>query len=314
MTNVTVSNGVAPTPAKAPELSVVVPAVNTMGDVINCLEALEDQRVDLPDLEVLLVNRLGHEVSRQVGECFGTVQLLDVPESTTIPEMRATAFRAATGDHVAVIEDHVVVPLGWGRRMIDALDEEKVDVVGGAVENAATETLMDWACFLCEYSHLIPPIQEGDVPGVTGNNVIYRRSTLMKFEEAWTAGKWENHLHDAMRAAGVTLFCRPDIVVGHKKHYTFEEYLTQRYYYARSYAAARVKDAPLSTKLFYGAACAALPPVLFQRTVLNIAKKRKHLGLLAKSTPLIGAFVTSWAAGEIVGSLAGDGGSLSKVC
>jgi hypothetical protein len=50
-------------------------------------------------------------------------------------------------------------------------------------------------------------------------------------------------LHDAMRADGVKLICDPNIVVGHKMHYRFVDYLSQRYLYARSYAGARVSGA-----------------------------------------------------------------------
>lgn len=128
------------------------------------------------------------------------------------------------------------------------------------------------------------------------------------------AGKWENHLHDTLRAEGVELFCRPDIVVGHKKHYTFREYMSQRYLYARSYAGARVAEAPAFRRMTYGLGALALPPILFYRTVSRLVWKRKHLRTLAKSLPLIMLFVTSWGAGETVGYLFGPGDSLRKVC
>jgi hypothetical protein len=294
----------------AMQLSVVVPAVNTLVDVTGCLEALEKQRKDV-ELEALVVDRInaGDSISR----LFPWVRVLPVGSSTTIPEMRAAAFRAATGDAIAVIEDHVIVPEGWGKQMLEMIAEGK-PIAGGAVENAATRTLMDWACFLCEYSHCIPPIEGGSVSWLTGNNVVYSRKLIDAHREVVEAGKWENHLHDTLREEGVELFCRPDIVVGHKKHYTFAEYMSQRYLYARSYAGARVQGAPLLKRTAYGVGAFALPPVLFYRTVSRIVSKRKHLGTLAKSLPLISMFVTSWGAGEVVGYFFGPGDSLSKVC
>jgi hypothetical protein len=126
-------------------------------------------------------------------------------------------------------------------------------------------------------------------------------------------GKWENHLHVAMRAAGIKLICRPDFVFGHKMHYTFGLYLSQRYLYARSYAGARLAGAPLGRRLFYGTAAFALPPLLFVRTVRSVLAKGRYRDHLVKSLPLLGIFVTSWAAGEIVGYLFGAGTALSKV-
>ena len=72
-------------------LSVVVPSVNALSDVIDCLTALEAQRRDV-DLEVLLVDRLGDEVRETVDEHFHWVRVLPVAPGTTIPAMRALAF------------------------------------------------------------------------------------------------------------------------------------------------------------------------------------------------------------------------------
>jgi hypothetical protein len=117
-----------------------------------------------------------------------------------------------------------------------------------------------------------------------------------------------------MRQDGVPLVCRPNILVGHKKHYTIREYLTQRYYYARSYAGARVSGAPLAKRLAYGAAAFALPPLLMARTVSRVLSKRRHRGELVRSLPLLTLFVCSWSAGEIAGYVAGPGDSLARVC
>ena len=61
------------------------------------------------------------------------------------------------------------------------------------------------------------------------------------------------------------------------------------------------------------AAALALPSILLFRTVSRIAKKRKHVGVLVKSIPMISVFVTSWGVGEVVGYLFGPGDSLAKV-
>lgn len=293
-------------------LSVVVPCVNTLDDLTGCLSALERQRQDC-DLEVLVVDRLGDPVRNAIRERFDRVRIFPVERGTSIPQMRALAFREATGDAVAVIEDHVIVPDGWARQMLDALDQG-AEVVGGSVENAATDTLLDWAAFLCEYSHCIPPLDAGSVFWLTGNNVVYRRRLLEKFKSYTDAGKWENYLHDALRDAGIALVCHPEIVIGHKKHYTFAEYMSQRYLYARSYAGARVAGAPWSRRAFYGCAAVVLPVLLFYRIVTRILGKRRYHRLLLKSLPLIALFVMSWGWGEVVGYWTGPGDSLSQVC
>jgi hypothetical protein len=295
-----------------PSLTVVVPSVNGLGDLMDCLAALSAQRTDV-DLEVLVADRCGEPVRAEVRRTYPWARILEAPSGTTIPDLRAMAFREACGNSVAVIEDHVIVPPGWARALLDAQAGTDV-VVGGAIENAAVDRLVDWAAFLCEYSHCITPLPEGPADWLPGNNVVYPRALLWRYESVLGRGQWENRLHDAMRRDGVPLVCRPQIAVGHKKHYTVGEYLSQRYLYARSYAGARVADASLPTRLSYGAGALALPPLLMFRTVRRVVAKRRHRAELVRSLPLLAVFVVSWAWGEMVGYIAGPGDSLAKVC
>ncbi len=298
--------------AMAAELSVVVPSVNGLGDLIGCLTALQAQSADV-SVEMLVVDRMGDAVRSEIARRFPSARVLAVPASTTIPRMRQVAFEAATGDAVAVIEDHVVVPPGWARALLDARRETGA-VVGGSIDNAARTSVVDWAAFLCEYSHCITPLPAGPTSALPGNNVVYDRALLLRYRDTLAAGKWENHLHDAMHRDGVPMVLRPEIGVGHKKHYTVGEYLSQRFLYARSYAGERVKGMPLAKRLAYGAAAFALPPLLMYRTVARVLAKRRYRVQLVLSIPLLVLFIMSWTAGEVVGYWTGPADSLSRVC
>jgi len=293
------------------ELSVVVPSVNGFDDLSGTLAALERQRADV-DLEVLVVDRLGRELRERVRAAYPLVRVLEVEAETTIPQMRAIAFRAASAPAVAVIEDHVIVPPGWARSLLRA-QTPSTPVVAGAVENAATTGLVDWAAYLCEYSHCTPPLPAGPADWLTGNNVVYPRALLERYRAVAESGAWENRLHDAFKADGILLTCRPEIVVGHKMHYSFGLYMSQRYLYSRSYAGARAEGASLARRWAMGLASMALPPLLFWRTVSRIGAKGRHRLELVRSLPLLALFVVAWAAGEAVGYVAGPGNSLSKV-
>lgn len=294
-----------------PDLSVVVPSVNGFGDLEGCLRALEAQRTDV-DLEVLVIDRLGPELRRRVSDAFPWVRVIEVDKSTTIPEMRAIGFDASTAPAIGVIEDHVLVRPGWARGMLTALSAA-TPVVGGPIENAATDSLVDWASFLCEYSHCAPPLPGGTVDWLPGNNVVYAREVLTAHDAVIREHGWENRLHDAIRATGTPLTCRPDLVVGHKKHFSFGQYMSQRYLYSRSFAGTRVRGAPLAKRLAYALGSLLLPPVLYFRTVSRIRAKARYRQQLNRSLPYLGLFVLAWAAGEFVGYLAGAGDSLSKV-
>lgn len=295
----------------AAELSVVVPAVNGGQALLETLDALERQRPDVA-LEVLVVNRLGAKVAQEISQHFAHARLLDVPADTPIPHMRALAFQAATAPSIAVIEDHVVVPAGWARALLNA-QSSSTPVVGGPVDNGATGTVVDWAAFLCEYSACMPPLPAGPASWLPGNNIVYPRTLLDRYRTIVEGGGWENRLHDAMRADGIPLTCRPEIVVSHRMHYSLGLYLSQRFLYSRSYAASRAQGAGFARKVFLLLSSLALPPVLFYRTVSRVLTKRRHVGALVWSLPLLILFVVAWAAGEAAGTLAGAGNSLSKV-
>ena len=294
-----------------PQLSVVVPSVNTPVDVLDCMQHLERQR-DEVDLQVIVVERQGARTRDLIRTRFPWVDMIEVDDDSTIPGMRATAFERARGDVVAVIEDHVMVPDGWARQMLRAM-EQADGVVGGSVDNAATTSLLDWAAFLCEYSHLITPIQEGEVDWLAGNNVAYKRPLLERFSSAAQNDKWENFLHDRMREGGIRLICRPEITVGHKKHYAFREYVAQRYYYSRSYAGARVAGASRLKRFVYGAGSVVLPPLLYWRITRTVWRKGRYRKQLLLSLPLMAVFVAAWGIGEGVGYLFGAGEALKKV-
>lgn len=296
------------------DLAVVIPVVNSFSDLRTCLNALLVQ--EGAKIEIIVVERLGPVLRANLDIEFdkdaNNITVIPTAPDATIPEMRAIGIQAAQSDAVAVIEDHVVVPPSWAKAGLDAL-EGGADVIAGPVVNAATDKLVDWAAFLCEYSAVLPPLPEGPSEGLPGNNVIYRKSLLDKHADLISLGRWENYLHDAIKADGVELIMSSALTAGHKMHYTFRLYMEQRFLYSRAYAGMRVKDQPLSKRLTMGAAACALPAVVFVRVVKNILSKGGHTSHLIKSLPMLAAFSVSWGAGEVVGYLFGGGDALSKV-
>ena len=289
----------------------VIPSVNGWGDLEGAVLALTQQEGGAV-IEILVADRLGSSVREPLRQRFPDVRLIEAPADTTIPILRRLAFDAASADVVGVIEDHVRVPPDWAETML-RLQASGESVVGGRVDNAATERFIDRAAFLCEYAACLSP-PEGPAEWLTGNNVTYSRELLQRFAEVIGEGRWENRLHDAMREAGVTLHSHPELPVGHKKHYTFGEYLSQRYLYARSYAAMRSEGQSAAQRFVYGAAALVLPPLLLLRTVRAVLASGKMRGDLLAALPHLAIFVSSWALGEMIGAWFGDGGALARVC
>jgi hypothetical protein len=297
--------------SSATALSVVVPSVNGWSDLDGCLAALERERASTP-IEVLVPERCGASVRDAVARRYPWVRVLPVTTETTIPQMRALAFHEAVSPTVAVIEDHVIVPPAWAARICEARAGD-VRVVAGGLRNAATEKTVDWAAFLCEYSHMLAPLTTGPAEWLTGNNTAYERALLMEYRAVVDAGEWEDVLHATFRAGGITLWCRPDIIVDHKKHYTVREYASQRFLYARAFSSARVRRERTASAVTYGALAFALPALLYYRIVSRVWRSGTHRAELVRSLPLLLLFVTAWGLGEAAGAFLGDGGALARV-
>ena len=295
-----------------PDLSVVIASVNGPEILLECLEALGRTASAGTTLEILVVDRCGNEVRDALASRLPEVRVLPVDPATSIPEMRAVGFEHARGSAIAVIDDHILVPPDWPLQLQRAL-ASGASVVGGSIYNAATGTIVDWAAFFCEYSHVIAPEATHDAERLTGNNVAYVRALRESYSAIARKGLWEDEFHNALRRDGIRLMCAPEIAVGHKMHQRMQEYISQRYWYSRARTGGASEHLTLSQRALGLARSFVLPPVLFARIVARVLRSHRHHRELLKSLPLVAAFVCVWAAGEGVGYTAGPGHALAKI-
>ncbi len=299
-------------PAPLPDLSVIVPAVNGIEILLECVDALRQAATGGTLIEILVVERGGEPVRQHLAVQAPDALVLPVPPGTSIPRMRATGFRHARAGAVAVIEDHVLVPADWAHKLLSSLNSG-ADVVGGSIHNAATTTLVDRAAFLCEYSHLLMPAAGMSVRSLPGNNVAYRRTRAEPYVTLLDEGQWEDQFHQAMRRDGIALTSRPDIAVGHKMHYSMMDYLSQRFLYSRALAGMKRADMPMAQRVLRAVGSFALPPILLTRIIRRVRASARHRRDLIPALPLLAMFVGAWAAGEAVGYATGAGDAMARV-
>ena len=295
----------------APALSVVIPSVTGWRELDGCLAALEREAATTA-MELLVPERCGEPVREALARRYPGARVLPVAPRTPIPAMRALAFEQARGPTVAVLEDHVRVAAGWAEKIL-AARAQGARVIGGTVTNAATTRTVDWAAFLCEYSQLAAPLEAGPAEWLTGNNTAYDTQLLRESRELLAEGRWEDVLHQSLRRQGVRLWCRPDLVAEHERHYTVSEYLAQRYLFARSYAGMRLRRAGWLRRAGYGLLALGLPPVLLLRVVGRVWRGGRHRAELLRALPLLALFVLAWGIGETAGAWLGEGDALGRV-
>src|SRR5260370_32800429 len=105
----------------------------------------------------------------------------------------------------------------------------------------------------------------------------------------------------------------PSLVVYHAKFFEFWDFLAQRYFFGRSFAAMRVAAAPGRTRLFYSTIALFLPPVFLWRYARYFVRKHRFVSELFKASPLLVIFACAWSVGEFLGYTLGDGGASLKV-
>lgn len=110
------------------------------------------------------------------GDELGVARWISRPGESVF-QLHTAAYALATGTIVATTEDHCRVPLAWAEQMLDARQRHpEAAAVGGAVENGATGSLLDWASFFVVQILNMPPLRTRAVSRLAGHvNVSYKR-------------------------------------------------------------------------------------------------------------------------------------------
>jgi hypothetical protein len=175
--------GVSDTSTERPtcKLSVVIGTTQPWPEVRGALDSVCPQAATL-GAEVVLALR--GEDGRPPSGKYPTAKVISGPGETVFA-LRERAIAAASGDIVAVTEDHCQVAPAWCQRIVDAHAEfPEADIIGGAVANGACDA-SGWASFLISNGPFLPPLETGERPIVTGHaNVSFKRRALW----GWGAG------------------------------------------------------------------------------------------------------------------------------
>ena len=282
--------------------------------VIETIEAL-DPAVSGERCEIVIADRLQDDLTARIRRDHPQVRLIDCPPDMTLTEMRTLAFEASSAPIVAVTEDHCVPAPGWAGTVKKAFDQGGPDLVavGGSVVNGVTDTGLDWATYLCEYSFFSPPVAEGESAILPGMNVAYRRSALESVpRDLLVSGFWETTVHPFLLEKGGKFLSLNELVMFHKKRFSWGLFASQRFIYSRYYAGLRFGDAALPKRAVASLASLALPPLLLMRAV-KAAKAKGLSREMLRASPYLLALYCVWAVGESVGALKGPGNALAMI-
>jgi glycosyltransferase involved in cell wall biosynthesis len=295
-----------------PSLSVVIASIVGPPFIDECLESIEKESRQL-GAEVIVVACGTAEYAGRIAARFPWVRVIHRAARETVPELRRTGVLAASGDIVAIIEEHCLAAPDWLRQALDAHARGSYGAVGGPVVDHDYKRLRDWVVYFLEYNGYLPPWAAGEVAELNGANVAYRREVLLRHPDLMAQGYWEASLHPVLLAGGVRFLSVPAMIVRHRGPFDYGYYLRQRYLFSRAFAGHRAQGLPASRKLAYFVAAPVIPFLLLSRMAGRVWAKRCKLAKFAQALPLLMPAVAIYVAGEWVGYLAGPGDALSKV-
>ncbi|MBV6521948.1 MAG: hypothetical protein MNPFHGCM_02092 [Gemmatimonadaceae bacterium] len=299
------------TPDDTPELSVSVICFTTPAHLRRCLEALlvsSEGHV----VEVIVPHDATLSSAAALTSQFPGVWFLDAGARATPAELRARAACASRAPLMAFLEDHCMPAADWVDRVLAA---HRADLagVGGSVEKGfppgrSTDSTLNWAVYLTDYSRYMLPMAAGPAFGLSDCNVSYRRTALESVRSAWSTEFHENVVHDALRREQATLWFDPTIVVYEQRDLTLGAALRDRFSFGRLFGSSRVSGASLSRRLVMTLAALLMPPVLVWRVAKNLFERRRYRGQLVRCLPHLVLVATTWMLGESIGYLSGRAG------
>jgi hypothetical protein len=286
-----------------PTVSVVVASNRERALLDACLASLLPQCAR-QGAELIVTRAASPNEVGALARAMPQVRFVAAPRDATIPQLRGIGMAEATGDIVALTEDHCVAENHW-LEVIMRHAMEGADVVGGGMGNAQRSRAVDWGAYFAEYGFFAPsrPDADGDAPLLTGANVAYSRHVLDEVITWARRGEWENVAHDRLFARGSILRFARTAEIYQNKSYRFGAFCADRFEHGRDYARRRLVEEPYTNRWVHLAATPLLPLLLTGRVARAAGPTRWATFLRALPATL--AFLTAWSVGEAWGYLLG---------
>ena len=298
-----------PRRGSAPTVSVVVASNRDRALLQACLGSLLGQCQRLG--AELLVARAGaaSEVAA-LAKTYPSIRFVSAPVEASIPQLRAIGMGQASGDVVALTEDHCIADEKWVESLTHTANSD-ADVVGGGMDNARRSRAVDWAAYFAEYGFFSterPEAKEG-APLLTGANVAYKRHVIADVIGWAQDGEWENVAHTRLVARGSMLRFARTAAIYQNQSYSLSAFCVDRFEHGRDYARKRLVEEPGARRWILLAASPILPALLTWRVARAAAKGR--WGTFLRALPATMLFLTAWSVGEGIGYLRGPAEGLA---
>lgn len=286
------------------DLSIVIASHGAGGALADCLSSLRRQNRD-GEAEIIVADDSAGESLKSVEEQFPGVRVVNGSGPALAPELWARGAQAARGRAIAFTTADFVPAPDWivQIRRHHALGYE---AVGGAIENGARSSAVQWAVYFCRYAAYMPPFAPHVAAQIAGDNASYQRAALEHCADLTAHGFWEYAVNERLRRDGCALLLTPALHVTHACAPGAWQFCRQRFAHGRVFGAERAAASSTVRRVVYLASSPAIPCVVLAKIARRVVANGRHVGAFVRALPLVIVFTLAWAGGEAVGYLHGS--------
>lgn len=168
-------------------------------------------------IEIVLVHTPGRrgEIDPTRFDGFHGFRPVEIGALPTVAAGFVAAVAAASGDVVALVEDHVLLDPGWAAAVL-AAHAHPCAAVAPCMSNGNPGTAMSWANFLISFGEAFGARPFGPVESGPGHNTSYKRAVLDAYrDDLLSLYQSERNFHYRLRQDGHAILYDPQARLAH---------------------------------------------------------------------------------------------------
>ncbi len=300
------SSRVSSGPSRRFALSVVV-ATDRFRTIRRVADSLGAQTV-AGDLELVVVCPSAEALDLPDGR-FGDLGSVRLVEHPLLPlgEARGAGIRAAAAPLVVIGETHAFPHPDWAEHLLAAHGKGWA-VVMPAVANANPGTALSWSSYLIDYGQWAPDAEPGEINHPPSYHAAAETAVLLRLgRRLGELVEPGSALADTLRNEGHRFFFEPRARIEHLNLAQRGPWLHERFLGGRLLGAARRARWSLPRTLVYVVGVPLIPVVRYLRTRPALERSAVSGSLAPRTRLAVMGACLAWAAGELVGYVAGSG-------
>jgi glycosyltransferase involved in cell wall biosynthesis len=165
--------------ARAPRVSVIIPALNSAATIGRCVAALAAQRTRYL-FEVVVVHSGEDDTCAVAKTALAAVRTVQLPQRALAARARATGVGVARGGILAFVDSDAYAAPDWIENVVRGA-ASGFDLVCGAIDNANADAAVSRAEQLLMFSEFLAETPERPMWFALSGNLVMRRSTYDRF-------------------------------------------------------------------------------------------------------------------------------------